>query len=842
MSLLSRANRRHFVRHPLQLLLAMLGVALGVAMVVSIDLAARSTHRAFSLSMEALTGRYTHHIEAVGSGGLPESLFTRLRVEAGLRETAPAVEGYVSLDNRTLRLVGFDVLSERNLRSRFVSAARGDEGRRLLTEPDAVLLSAVTARRLGIRPGDVLEVLIDSHPQRLEVVGYAEGGKPPDPALEGVILADIATAQERLGKVGWLDRIDLVLGDDPREEGRVRALLPPGVELNSAAGRRSATQNMTAAFELNLRAMSLLALLVGSFLIYNTMAFSVLQRRELLASLRVLGATSRQLLIEILLEAAVLGLLGGLAGLGLGVLAARGLLHMVTRTINDIYFVLTVSEFLLDPWVLVYGLALGVIVAVLAALGPAIEAALTAPVLTRARSGAEDAARRALPWLALAGLLALPASAGLLLVDLPGLAPAIAGVFLMLLGYGLLSPVFLVAGVSVAGGLARIFGGWLPRLAVRGVGGTLSRSGLAIAALTIAVAVSIGVGAMIESFRGSIAEWLEQILQADIYLTMPSSTPRSSPPLPEGLAERLASIPGVDRIGMGRRLFISTNRGESELMALDPPYLDKPGFRFKDVDGRRLWAEFPTLRGLLISEPYAQRHGLRVGDRIEIGSGVGTVSLPVAGIFFDYRSDQGLIVMHRRLYDQLWHDAANTSLGLYLKPGADVAAARAELERRLADIRQPLNVRSNREIRDISLETFERTFAITQVLRLLAVGVAFIGIVSALLALQVERGRELAVLRATGLTPAQIGGLVLLQTGFMGLMAGLLAIPLGLAVAVALVRVINLRSFGWTMDLTISLPPLLLAVALSMLAALLAGLYPARQAMRTPPAAGLREE
>ena len=198
--------------------------------------------------------------------------------------------------------------------------------------------------------------------------------------------------------------------------------------------------------------------------------------------------------------------------------------------------------------------------------------------------------------------------------------------------------------------------------------------------------------------------------------------------------------------------------------------------------------------------------------------------------------------MHRKLYNTLWHDHANTSLGLYLKKGADIEQVRAELDLRLMASHQPLSVRSNKEIREVSLETFERTFAITQVLRLLAVGVAFVGIVSALMALQYERRREMAVLRATGLTPRQTGGLVLLQTGFMGLMAGVMAIPLGIVVAVALVRVINLRSFGWTMDLTVSVGPLLIAVLLAILAALLAGAYPARLAMRTPPALGLREE
>lgn len=840
MAILSRANRRHFLRHPVQLLLAIIGVALGVAMVVSIDLAAESTHRAFGLSMQALTGRYTHHISG-GTVGLPESLFTRLRLE-GLRETAPAIEGYASVNGSTLRLVGFDPFSERNLRSRFVKAAKGDDALRLLTEPDTVMLSALTGQRLGVKPGERLNVEINGQPHTLTVVGYVEGQDAPDPALEGLMVADIATVQEALGRVGVLDRIDLILADNPLAEQQVKHLLPPGVELESAAGRNSATQNMTAAFELNLRAMSLLALLVGTFLIYNTMAFSVLQRRELLASLRILGATRGQLLWEILLEAAVLGLLGGLFGLAFGVLAAQALLHMVTRTINDIYFVLTVTEFMLDPMILLRGLVLGVAAAVVAALAPALEAAWASPLASRARSGVENTARRGLPWLAAGGVLAMGLAFSLLLSESRSLIPAIAGVFLLLFGYGLLTPCLLLGFAALSVYLARLGNAWLLRLAVRGVAASVSRAGLAIAALSIAVAVSVGVGTMIESFRGTIAEWLDQILQADIYVATPSTAARFSPPLPKGLQERLGQITGVDRTGTGRRIIIPTSYGESELLALDPPYLAQPGFRFKYADGKALWLIFPSMEAVFISEPYAEHHGLKVGDTIQLTTDSGPVSLPVAGIFFDYRSDQGLIVMHRHLYDRLWKDGANTSIGLYLNKAVGLESVRKEVDRLLIQERQPLLVRSNREIRAASLETFERTFAITQVLRLLAVGVAFVGILSALMAFQYEHRREIAVLRATGLTPAQAGGLVLLQTGFMGLTAGLLSIPLGLAVALALVRVINLRSFGWTMDLMVSLPPLFAAVGLAVLAAVLAGLYPAYQVMRVQPSASLREE
>lgn len=841
MSILGRANRRHFLHHPIQLLLAIVGVALGVGMVVSIDLAADSSHRAFGLSMQALTGHYTHHLTG-GPGGLPETFFARLRIQEGLRKSAPAIEGYAGIAGGTLRLVGFDPFTERNLRSRFVKAAKGDDAMRLLTEPDSAMLSAVTARRLGIAPGGQLAITVKGQPRTLTVVAYIEGNEKPDPAFEGLVLADIATVQELLDRVGMLDRIDLILNGDPATEQRLRERLPPGVELESAAGRASATQNMTAAFELNLRAMSLMGLLVGTFLIYNTMAFSVLQRRELLASLRILGATRSQLLREILFEAAGLGLLGGVLGLALGVLAAQGLLHLVTRTINDLYFVLTVTEFLLDPLILVRGLALGVIAALVAALGPALEAAWAPPIAARARSGVEGAARRAVPWLTLAGILSIGLAAWLLQYNGAGLVAAIAGLFLLLLGYGLLTPLFLLVFAGVFSKLTGSGNAFLVRLSVRGVAASLSRAGLAIAALSIAVSVSVGTGLMIDSFRGAVTEWLDQILQADIYIATPSTTSRYNPPLPEGLEEKLGRIPGVDRTSAGRRLFIGTSKGESELLALEPPYPDKPGFRFQHSDGKDLWAAFPNMEGVFVSEPYANRHQLKVGDQLELATDSGLVSLPVKGIFFDYRSDQGLIVIHRTLFERLWKDRQHTSLGLYLKPGAALETVAAEVRDGLADEHEPLLVKSNREIRDASLQTFENTFAITRVLRLLAVGVAFVGILSALMAFQYERRREFAVLRATGLTPAQSGGLVLLQTGFMGLTAGLLSIPLGIAVAVALVQVINLRSFGWTMDLTLSLQPLLEAVALAVLAAVLAGLYPARQVMRTPPALSLREE
>ncbi len=838
MSLLRKANRRHFQRHPWQLLLAVVGIALGVAMMVSIDLAIESTRKAFALSMDALTGKTTHHIIGA-SAGFDEKLYARLRLDAHLRHIAPVVEASVAVGDETFRLLGVDPFAEQGVRSRFAGSAVPALVK-LLTEPNSVLLSRVSASRLNIQAGDDLMLKAAGRRRTVKVFGLIEASGRADPALEGLLLTDIATAQEILGKIGRIDRIDVILPDDAAASDAVRRWLPAGVELVSAAGRNSATAKMTHAFEINLKAMSLLALLVGTFLIYNTMTFAVVQRRQLIATLRIIGATRLQILREILLEAIYLGLAGTLLGLTLSLLAAQGLLDLVTRTINDVYFVLTVSEFLVSPQVLIKGLAMGVAAAFVAALLPALEAAWSKPAAARHRSSIESRAHRLLPWLTLAGLVFCGIAGALLQLPSTSLVLAIFALFLLMVGFSLATPLAVILFVellNLALGRFRT----LSRLAIRGVASSLSRTGVAVAALTLAVSASVGVGLMIASFRFTVDEWLGQLLQADIYVALPEGASRAGDSLPLDRLGKAAALPGVERISSGRQVTVATSLGESELMVLNPAYPDRPSFRFKYADGAEIWQRFQRESMVLVSEPYAYRHALAPGDEITLTTDSGPHRFAIGGIFYDYRSDQGLIVMHRRLYESNWHDRAVTSAGLYLAQDADVGAVRDALKRLFSGDSQ-LVIRMNKEIRQSSLELFDRTFAITQILRLLAIGVAFIGIFSALMALQFERSRELAILRASGVTPGEIGYIVLLQTGFMGFCAGALAMPLGLLVALALVRVINLRSFGWSMELIVSRPLVLEAIVLAMIAALLAGLYPAWRAARVSPAAALREE
>lgn len=838
--LMRRASRRFLTRHPLQLVLSIVGIALGVAVVVAVNLANGSAREAFRLSVEAVAGRVTDEIVG-GPQGLDQSLYRRLKVGAGIYPAAPVVDGYAEVDDQTLHVLGVAPFAGTPLRSFDTGGNGAAAAARLVADPGTAWLAAPSARRLGIQRGDALTLHIGGEAHRVRVIGLLRSDNAA--AIDGLLVTDIATAQLLFDRRGRIDRIELRLpqGEAGRAaRRRIRALLPPDAELVRAAARQHSLVEMTRAFSINLTAMSLLALLVGMFLIYNTMTFSVLQRRGLIARLRALGVTRGEVFSLILTEAVALGMAGTLLGLPLGLLLGQALVHMVTRTINDLYFVLTVNQLLIGPWPLVEGAALGIGATVVAALGPTLEAAATSPHLARSRSVLEGRVHRLAPFLAAAGLAVMALGIGLLPLG-RSIVLGFVAVFLLILGFTLLTPMLVLVAVRpVTAVLGRLFG-VQGRLVGRGVSAGLSRTGVAIAALTVAVATTAGVGVMIDSFRDTVQVWLTQTLRADVYVSTPDAGPHvTEPTLAPALVARIRHLPGVSAVSTGFDAMIGSEYGPTSLFVLGMAPGGEARFLLKHGDPPAVWRAFRADRAVLVSEPYAYRHHLAVGSSIMLRTSAGPVDFKVAGVYYDYGSDQGVVLMRRGLYQRYWPGPSVSSLGLYLAPGAAASAVMDAV--RAATGKRRLIVRDSRAIRSRSLAVFDRTFAITQVLRLMAVLVAFVGILSALMALQFERTRELATLRATGVTPAGLVHLLLGQTGLMGLISGVLALPLGVALAAVLIFVVNRRSFGWTMQFHVALPALAGAVVLAVAAALLAGLYPAWRMSRQSPAEGLREE
>lgn len=853
MSLLRRASRRHVLRHPAQLGLCVLGVALGVAVVVSIDLAIRSSRAAFRTSAEAVSGRATHVVSGA-AGSLDEALLPRLRVELGIRESAPVVEGLATspaVPGRVLRVLGVDPFSEGPFRAWAAGGAAGLDLSAFVARPGAVVLAAGMAEEAGVAPGDVLPVVVDGRPGRLPVVGVLRPGDAL--AREGtrdLLLLDIASAQEILRAEGTLTRIDLRLPEGPegtRIARAIEAVLPPDGRLEPAGTRSEVMRGMIDAFDLNLTALSLLALVFGMFLIYNAMTFSVVQRRELLGGLRALGVTRGEILRGVLGEAAWIGVAGAVAGTVLGIGLGRGLVGLVTRTINDLYFVVAVDRLAVDPLVLMKGAALGVGGTLLAALPAALEAAWTTPRLARLRSVLEERSRGLVSRAAAVGAALTGVGAAVLAIPTPAVGVSFAGLFLMILGMALLTPLGMVLIVRGARPTLARAGGILGTMASRGVVTALSRTAPAVAALVVAVSVTVGLGVMIQSFRGTLGRWLESTLRADVYVSLPSTVAaRAEGTLDPAIVDVLVGHRAVAGHSTYRGRELRFEDGIVRLVALDLDPRGEAGFDFLDDGGRRTFSDFRAGSAVLVSEPFSFRFGRGVGDSLTVPTPAGPRTFGVAGVYRDYGSDQGVIMMARGAYDAAFADRGVTSLGLFLVPEADPSSVAGELERVTAERggegAQAVVVRTNAALREGSLRIFERTFRVTAVLRLLAFAVAFVGVLSAFMALELERARELGVLRANGLTPAQVWGLVGTQTGLMGLVAGLLALPMGLVLSVVMIHVVNKRSFGWSLRMEVGPEVLLQAVGLALAGALLAGLYPAWRMARTSPAVALREE
>jgi putative ABC transport system permease protein len=851
--LLRRSSARHLLRHKAQLVLSIVGVALGVAVVLSIDLATRSARSAFAVSAETVAGRSTHEVVSE-LGLLDERLFMRIRREIGIHESAPVVEGFASsprLPGEALRILGIDPFSEGPFRPFVVGGPAELDGAldagALLTTRLAVVLAAPTAARAGVDPGESLPIMVGGRSWELEVVGVVE---PLDDltraGLADLLLVDVSTAQEVLGLVGSLTRIDLLLPeDDPRTAERVaavRALLAPGESVAPAGTTADTMAGMIDAFDVNLTALSLLALVFGAFLIYNAMTFSVVQRRELLGRLRALGVTRTEILRTILTEALVVGAAGVAFGLIAGVALGQGLVRMVTRTINDLYFVVSVESVQTDPALLLKAAALGLGMTLLAALPAALEAASSEPRLAMLRSTHEARARRRAPLAAALGGIVAAAGGALLLLPDGGLGVGFAALFFVIAGLAMLTPMGAVLITSTVRPLLVRVTGALGLVAARGIVRALGRTAPAIAALSVAVSVTVGLGIMIQSFRATLVRWLDATLVADVYVSLPGpSASRASGTLPPDVVTAFVAHPGVASHSTYRGVDVVDAAGTYRLIGLDLAPETPETFDFLEGDSGDIMRAFRAGEGALVSEPFAYRRGLGPGDILDLPTPEGRRPTRVIGVFRDYGSDQGAVTIARTLYDRWFADPGVTSLALFLEEGAESEAVVRDL---LATVPEDLSVvvRTNDVLRSASLEVFDRTFQVTAVLRLLAFVVAFVGVLSALMALELERARELGVMRAWGLEPAELRHLVATQTGLMGLVSGVLAVPMGLALSAVMIFVINKRAFGWTLDMQIGAGVLVQALALALVAALLAGVYPALRMSRISPASAMRGE
>lgn len=831
-----RSNLRHLARRPYLAVVAILGIALGVALASGIDLAIASARRGFTAAVGSVAGTATDVISA-GPSGLPDTAVADLLAQVGGIDATPLVESLVGVAGHpglAIRLIGLDPISD----ARFGGPAPGGAGdvTALLTRGDAIALSASAAATLGVSTGATLTLTIGTRRAEVHVVSVlpaaALGSSP-------VAVCDISTAQVLLGRHGRIDRI-LVRVPPAARAALAAAVLPPGATLAPAEARTQALLEMTRAFDTNLTAMGLLAVVVSVFLIYNTVDFLAVARRPLLARLRLQGATAAEIGGALALEALLLGAVGSIIGLALGVGCARLLLIGVTRTITDLWFVVDVRSVVLAPTLLLANLGIGLGATLLAA-APSLIASMRLPPQVAVVAATPHPPRwRSLAAVAALGVVGLAASVGLLVLDPHSLALGFAAIGCVIVGAALLVPLLLALALAGARRPLAALGGPVVGLALAAARAALARTSVAIAALAVATAASLGVQVMVHSFRTALSAWLDSTLQADVYLSAPRPVAARTTelPLPPDLVERLARTPGVAAMVTKRDAHPQGRDGPVDVAAFDLPPQTHRAFHILGVPAPDLWSRFAA-GGCLITEPFASRHRLTVGGSVALRTDHGWHDFPVLAVIRDYSSDQGTVLLALPVYRQWWEDRAISACSFYAQPGVE---AHTLVERlRAAAAGDLLQIDAQSDLRRASLAVFDRTFAITRAMQWLAAAVAFLGVLSAMTAQGLERQRELAVVRMHGATPLQVGALLTLQALASGLTAGLLAVPLGLVLARLLIVVINHRSFGWSFDLAVPPVALATAVGLAVAASVAACGYPAWRSMRASPARVLAE-
>jgi len=823
------------IEHPGRSLLAALGIALGVALGLAVHLVNRSAANEFTLAAHSLTGE-AHLVVRGPRAGFDEELYPFLSRLPEVEAASPALELEVAVAvagrSEPLRVLGLDPFRAAQVQPALLKDIAGSLQE--LLEPDTVLLSRTAAEWLGAQAGAVVHILAGSESRSLRVLGLL----PEKAYRQRLAVMDIASAQLALDRLGRLNRVDLRLRPGVDLEAFRAALgaqLPPGVQVATPETEAERGASLSRAYRINLNMLAMVALFTGAFVVFTTLALSVLKRRRELALLRVLGVTRAGVARLVLAEAAILGITGAALGIAAGHFLALAVLERFGPDLGAGYFSGVAAGLDADPAAYVLFFALGLSAALLGALGPALETARTAPALALRSGDPERAlARLRNTWPALALFAAALAFAQ---------APPLNGIPV----FGYLSVAALLLGaVLLAPRLAPAALALLPargpvplRLAAEQLQGTPGQAAVSMASILVSVSLMVSMAIMVTSFRDSLDQWLSQVLPADMYL-------RSAPAgeaawfSPEDQA-RIRATPGVKDAGFLRaqNLWLDPARPPMALLArpVDPANPE----RVLPVTGRWLVPGPGEPPPIWVSELVHDVYGFGVGRVVELPLAGKNARFTVAGVWRDYARQNGAIYMERDVYIALTGDRLANDAAIWLEPGRSTVEVEAALRAALGE-RPGLLMTETGELRAYSLSVFDRTFAVTYLLEAVAVAIGLLGIGVGVASQAAARRGEFGMLRHIGFTRSQVAAMLGIEGAMVSGVGVALGLALGWVISLVLVHVVNRQSFHWSMDMHVPWPELAALAAVLLAAAAATAIASGRAAMSMDAVRAVRED
>ena len=803
--------------------LSILGIALGVALGYGVHLVNRAAVSDVAAAVRSLAGEADLEVRGARAG-FPEALYPAIARLAGVAVASPALELDVGVagTERTLRVTGIDILRAALLQPGLIL-----EDRYELLAPDRVFLSTAAAETLGLRKNDTLSLVVGQSMVRLKVAGVLS-------SLRGVAaLTDVATAQWRFGRLGELNRIDIRLSpgtDRQKVAADIQALLPPGAHVAALEALEDASAYPSRSYRVNLNVLAMVALFTGGFLVFSAQALEVARRRGEHALLRVLGINKAGISRLVLCEAAVLGAVGAAAGLALGYALALAAVRWSGADLGAGMFRGLAPHIEASlPGAAAYFVA-GILVAVLGAVLPALDAARTPPARALKAGDEQTLFERIAPlW---PGIVLLAVGA-----VLARLAP-VNGV--PLFGYASIA-CLLVGAIALVPRMAQWLFHAMPlpsapslRLALGQLRAAPGQAAVSLAAIVASFSLMAAMAIMVASFRQSVDDWLQAVLPAEVYFR--TTHAGDTGVLDAGFEQRVRALALVARAEFLRsgRMLLDPARPPLVLIARDRAAQAFP------VLGERYERRPQDPPAVWVSEAVSDLYGFAPGRRLELPILGKSHAVVVAGMFRDYARQHGAVLIDRADYIALTGDRTVNDGALWLAPATTPAAAMEALAALPGGAQ--LDMAEPGEIRDVSLRIFDRSFAVTYAMEAVAVLVGLFGLSASLGAIVLARRREFGVLRHLGLTRGQIRAMLAAEGGLLALVGSAAGLAAGAAISLVLVYVINRQSFHWSMELH---PPYLLLLGFVLILCLLAvvtAVVSGREAMGMAPVRAVRED
>jgi putative ABC transport system permease protein len=827
-------------KHVLRTILTTAGIVLGVAVFLGMHAANDSIRQAFARTVDRIAGKTELQISA-GETGFPEDVLERVQAMPAVRIAVPVIEAIARTDiagEGDLFVLGVDMTGDRNLRDYDLESgdeAVVDDPLVFLAQPDSIILSSQFSSRTGFGLGSRIPLGTIEGDKHFTVRGVMTPTGLASAFGGNLAIMDIYAAQMMFGRGRTFDRIDLALASgwtlaDARREIETR--LGPGFQVEPPSGRGQHFEATIASFSLMMNVSSLFVLFIGMFIIYNSFAIAVTERRSEIGILRAIGASRAQIRCLFLGEGLMMGLIGSALGVVTGVALAQGITASIATLVSEVFGVAQLGrEVAISPALLAWALGLGIATSVIAALIPARMAARVEPIQALKKgtyhvlSRDEHTAR-----VAIAMLFGIT-SAGCLVFG-RGRPVFYASYLLAMTAAVLLTPLLSL----MLAHLLRPVLKW-----ARPVEGSLAADSLIqaprrtsgiVTALMLSVALVVAFSGMARASYGSILEWVNAVVNPDLYVMPSPSIVMRSLRFPGTMTAELEAIPGVGVVQSVREARIVFRRVPVMVLALDLLSVQQTTrARVVAGDPVEMYRAGAGGRALLVSESLAELHGLRQGETLELAAPGGVISLPIAGIIVDYSDQLGSILIDRSVFEQYWNDDSVNFFRVYVRPGADAPDVSRRVLERYAGTRQVF-VLNNDDLRAYIFRITNQWFQLTYVQVAVAVLVAILGIVNTLTVSIADRRRELGVLRAVGGLRRQIRRTIRLEAVSTAALGIILGIALGALNLYFVLEIVRQDVAGMRLDYQFPVTMTLLVVPVILCAALLAAVWPSEVAIR----------